>query len=324
MENLRIQNNELKNNLIESDNKLKKNEEKLLKLQKKLNDQLEEEKKEMERKSSKKLNPIKNSVILFGDEDNKDINNKDKNKDLDNIGDDNLYNLGEEEIVSLSNDNDSEKNNNNNNKDINTEQMIKNYKFVQEENKSLQEVIKDLKKQIKTMKSNQNGGENINNDNNIEKLNNIILEKDSKIYNLEEQIKEYQKKRDEIIIGKSDEDKDKQIEILINEINSMRKKILNDISYNNRITNFDEFIKNIEKINELNCEIIDPDIQDAFARLNELVDMILDKVKHPINNNNKKVIIFSAFADTADYIYKSIADTVLACGGSAFPTLIKI
>ena len=71
----------------------------------------------------------------------------------------------------------------------------------------------------------------------------------------------------------SDEDKDKQIQLLINEINSIKKKFLNDITYNNRITNFEEFIKNIEKINELNNEIIDPEIQDAFAKLNELIEI---------------------------------------------------
>ena len=43
------------------------------------------------------------------------------------------------------------------------------------------------------------------------------------------------------------------------------------------------------------------------TKLNKLVDMIINKVNHPINKDNKKIIIFSAFADTADYLYKSIA-----------------
>ena len=287
LENLRLQNNELKNNLFECDNKLKKTEEKLLKMQQQLNEQINKEQKEINKKNSNKLNPIKNSVIFFNDKDdmNKDNDNKDKDNNDDN------YNLGESELVFDSNDNNSEKNNvNNNNNNMNTEQMIKNYKFVQDENKALQELVKDLKAQIKQMKSNKTNGTNNNND--IEKLNNIIHEKDSKIYNLEEQIKEYQKKCDDIIIGKSNEDKDKQIEILINEINSMRKKILNDVSYNNRITNFDDFIKDVEKINELNSEIIDPDIQDAFVRLNDLIEIykqnnenIISKLK---NNDDEE------------------------------------
>ena len=43
------------------------------------------------------------------------------------------------------------------------------------------------------------------------------------------------------------------------------------------------------------------------SKLNELVELIINKVNNPINEGNKKVIIFSAFADTADYIYKCIA-----------------
>ena len=61
--------------------------------------------------------------------------------------------------------------------------------------------------------------------------------------------------------------------MLINEINSIRTKILNDISYNNRIQNFEDFISAVEKINELNNEIIEPEIQDAFSKLNQLIEI---------------------------------------------------
>ena len=46
------------------------------------------------------------------------------------------------------------------------------------------------------------------------------------------------------------------------------------------------------------------------SKLNELVELIINKVNNPINEGNKKVIIFSAFADTADYIYKCIAENL--------------
>lgn len=42
-------------------------------------------------------------------------------------------------------------------------------------------------------------------------------------------------------------------------------------------------------------------------KLQELIKVIGDKVEHPLNGDNKKVIIFSAFADTADYLYKNIS-----------------
>lgn len=43
-------------------------------------------------------------------------------------------------------------------------------------------------------------------------------------------------------------------------------------------------------------------------KLEELKDLIREKVKTPINEGNKKVIIFTAFADTAKYLYDNIAD----------------
>ncbi len=262
IENLREQNKALKNNLLECDNKLKKTEEKLLKSQQKLNEQLEEQRRESDKKIQKKFlgsGSIKSSVIFFDD------NKKDIKKD-NIIDDNNNYILGEEEIASFSNEN-SEKPNSNN---LDTQRILNNYKSLKEENESQKEIIKDLKKRIKELDSNYNEKDDIND---IQKLNNIINEKDLEINNLEEQLKEYQKKCDDVISGMSDEDKDKQIQLLINEINSIKKKFLNDITYNNRITNFEEFIKNIEKINELNNEIIDPEIQDAFAKLNELIEI---------------------------------------------------
>ena len=45
-------------------------------------------------------------------------------------------------------------------------------------------------------------------------------------------------------------------------------------------------------------------------KLTELVNTIREKVENPINSGNKKVIIFSAFADTANYIYENISKVV--------------
>lgn len=42
------------------------------------------------------------------------------------------------------------------------------------------------------------------------------------------------------------------------------------------------------------------------AKLSMLKKAYFDKCKKPINGNNKKVIIFTAFADTAEYLYKNI------------------
>lgn len=43
-------------------------------------------------------------------------------------------------------------------------------------------------------------------------------------------------------------------------------------------------------------------------KLNKLKEIIAEKLANPINKNNKKIIIFTAFADTANYLYKNLAE----------------
>jgi ERCC4-related helicase len=42
---------------------------------------------------------------------------------------------------------------------------------------------------------------------------------------------------------------------------------------------------------------------DRDAKLKELKEQIVQKIKYPLNGKNKKVLIFTAFADTADYLF---------------------
>lgn len=41
-------------------------------------------------------------------------------------------------------------------------------------------------------------------------------------------------------------------------------------------------------------------------KLNHLKRIIADKIRHPINPGNKKIIVFTAFADTANYLYRQL------------------
>jgi len=50
------------------------------------------------------------------------------------------------------------------------------------------------------------------------------------------------------------------------------------------------------------------------AKLLEIKSIIKDKIESPINKDNKKVIIFTAFADTAKYLYKHIAPSLKEIG----------
>ena len=51
------------------------------------------------------------------------------------------------------------------------------------------------------------------------------------------------------------------------------------------------------------------------TKLQQLVADLKHKFEHPINGNNKKVLIFTAFADTANYLYEQLSGRILnECG----------
>lgn len=68
---------------------------------------------------------------------------------------------------------------------------------------------------------------------------------------------------------------------------------------NDLLADADIFKKLLEKISQITPE--------HDLKLQELIKTIADKIEHPINGNNKKVIVFSAFADTVNYIYRNIS-----------------
>lgn len=65
---------------------------------------------------------------------------------------------------------------------------------------------------------------------------------------------------------------------------------------------------------EEDCKILEHLLDEAQAigyeedaKLQKLREVIADKIQKPINEGNKKVIIFTAFADTANYLYQHIS-----------------
>lgn len=50
---------------------------------------------------------------------------------------------------------------------------------------------------------------------------------------------------------------------------------------------------------------------DKDAKLQHLLSDIEQKIARPFNAGNKKVIIFTAFSDTAEYLYSTLAETIL-------------
>ena len=52
------------------------------------------------------------------------------------------------------------------------------------------------------------------------------------------------------------------------------------------------------------------------AKLAQLKQFLRDKVEHPTNDGNRKALVFTAFSDTADYLYEHVgrwANEELAC-----------
>ena len=46
------------------------------------------------------------------------------------------------------------------------------------------------------------------------------------------------------------------------------------------------------------------------SKLQELLSTLREKIEHPINGDNKKVLIFTAFSDTAEYLYKHVSQFI--------------
>lgn len=67
-----------------------------------------------------------------------------------------------------------------------------------------------------------------------------------------------------------------------------------------------ELEKDKEILDLLVCMIADI-TPEHDSKLQELFDVIDEKQEHPINAGNKKIIIFTAFADTADYLFETVS-----------------
>lgn len=77
------------------------------------------------------------------------------------------------------------------------------------------------------------------------------------------------------------------------------------------------------------AKVIEPERDKKLA---ELKQVILDKVNNPINPGNRKILLFTAFADTAKYLYKQLApwarkelglESALITGSDGIKTTIK-
>lgn len=91
------------------------------------------------------------------------------------------------------------------------------------------------------------------------------------------------------------------------EENIIGKKVqinINDMD----LTRWNEDLKaDLDLLNQL-LQDIEGINGDSDLKLEELKRILSTKIENPLNPNNKKVIIFTAFADTANYLYKCLKD----------------
>lgn len=81
---------------------------------------------------------------------------------------------------------------------------------------------------------------------------------------------------------------------------------LNDMDYVSWLHNLKEDVGILTGL-EILIEDITP---ENDSKLQKLLEIVSNKIEHPINESNKKIIVFSAFADTAEYLFDNVSKFV--------------
>lgn len=88
--------------------------------------------------------------------------------------------------------------------------------------------------------------------------------------------------------------------------NKKNKILLEDLDY----ISWKGYLKQDLETLDLLIMMLEDITPEHDAKLQQLVEDLRNKFANPINNDNKKVIIFTAFADTAEYLYKELAPRI--------------
>ncbi len=87
---------------------------------------------------------------------------------------------------------------------------------------------------------------------------------------------------------------------------SVGKKVKIDLDDMDYVTWLNELEKDAENL-ELLSLMIEDITPEHDTKLQTLFELIKEKIENPINNGNKKIIVFTAFSDTADYLYENVS-----------------
>lgn len=117
---------------------------------------------------------------------------------------------------------------------------------------------------------------------------------------------------------------------IVSSATSSQKEIdLADMDYKTWRRELEADVEVLKRISRL----LEPITPEHDSKLQDLIKHVKEKIENPFNGNNKKIIIFTAFADTAQYLYDNLAqriknkyglNTALVMGtGTAKTTLSK-
>ena len=87
---------------------------------------------------------------------------------------------------------------------------------------------------------------------------------------------------------------------------SVGKKVKINLADMDYVSWMHELAKDAENLEQLSLRIADI-TPEHDTKLQTLFDLIRKKIEHPINPGNKKIIIFTAFSDTADYLFANVS-----------------
>ena len=90
---------------------------------------------------------------------------------------------------------------------------------------------------------------------------------------------------------------------------SFGRKIKIDLADMDYVSWRDSLVKDAEVLELLTVMVADI-TPEHDSKLQELYKIIDEKISNPINEGNKKIIIFTAFADTAGYLYDNVSEYV--------------
>lgn len=124
-----------------------------------------------------------------------------------------------------------------------------------------------------------------------------------------EKIEEYEKNKStgKLIDLTDIQEKDLDLDDQNTDLFTVGRKIkidLKDMDVTTWKTYLEKDFENLELLTSM-IKDITPEYDNKLNRLKELIE---EKIKNPINIDNKKVIVFTAFADTAMYLYENLSN----------------